>query len=377
MQPNDTELYRDPRIARGLLDRIARRVVRPVRLMEVCGTHTVAIFRSGIRSLLPPSIALLSGPGCPVCVTAQGEIDLFIDIAARTDVIACTFGDLIRVPGSRTSLQRQRAEGCDVRVVYSSMDALAIAGDNPLRKVVFMGVGFETTAPTVAAAILAAQRQKVRNFFVLSAHKLAPPALTALLQRPAAHLDGFILPGHVSLVIGTEAFRPLLERHRIPCAVAGFEPADILRAIDMLLAQIENDTPRIDNAYPRAVDATGSLPARRTMDQVFRVCDATWRGLGTISASGLSIRPELAAFDALEHFGLRPAVVPEPPGCACGEILSGERLPPQCPLFRRRCTPMAPVGPCMVSSEGTCAAYYRYHDSGPESGVPAGEIHEV
>jgi len=371
MDPTDSTLYHDPAIARGLVARIRSISRRPLRLMEVCGTHTVAIFRAGIRSLLPPEIALLSGPGCPVCVTAQGEIDAFIALARQPGAIVCTFGDLLRVPGSGSSLQRERTAGADVRVVYSTLDALRVARENPARPVVFLGVGFETTAPTVAAAIRMAREEGLVNFLVFSAHKLAPPALAALLQSDAVCIDGFILPGHVSVIIGSEAFAPLFARHRIPCVVAGFEPLDILRAILMLVQQIETGRPAIENAYPRAVSSGGNRAARQLMEEVFEVSDATWRGLGVIPESGLRLRETFAAHDAARHFGLQTLEVPEPRGCACGAILTGVRIPPECPLFRRTCTPMSPVGPCMVSSEGTCAAYYRYHDPSLDTGQGA------
>jgi hydrogenase expression/formation protein HypD len=356
-----TEAYRDPRIAGELVERIHSTARSPMRIMEVCGTHTTAIFRHGIRSLLPDTIDLLSGPGCPVCVTAQAEIDAFVRLARREDVIIATFGDLMRVPGSGSCLQKESAEGADVRVVYSAMDAVQLAGRHPDKQVVFLGVGFETTAPTIGAAILAAAEMGVKNFFVYSAHKTVPPALEALMRNPAVQLDGLILPGHVSVIIGSEAYRPFFEAHRLPSAVAGFEPVDILQAILDLAAMIRDGAPELANAYPRAVTGEGNLKAQQLLDTVFDTCDAPWRGLGVIAASGLAIRPELAAFDAQAVFDIRPGETPEPKGCACGEILSGIKTPGQCALFAKSCTPMNPVGPCMVSSEGTCAAFYRYN----------------
>lgn len=355
-----THAYRDPDIAKQLVDRIQTVARAPMRLMEVCGTHTMAIFRHGMRSLLPDAIDLLSGPGCPVCVTAQADIDAFVRLARQDDVIITTFGDLMRVPGSGSSLQKESAVGADVRVVYSAMDAVQLAGRHPDKQVVFLGVGFETTAPTVGAAILAAAKTAVHNFFVYSAHKTVPPALEALMGNPAVQLDGFILPGHVSVIIGTEAYRPFFQRHRVPCAVTGFEPVDILQGIYDLAAMIHNNAPDLINAYPRAVTNQGNGKARQLLDKVFEICDAPWRGLGVIPASGLAIRPELAAFDAQVAFNLQLEQAPEPKGCACGEILSGIKTPEACALFNKKCTPMNPVGPCMVSSEGTCAAYYRY-----------------
>jgi hydrogenase expression/formation protein HypD len=355
------EEYRDAALARQLADKIHRTSRRPVRLMEVCGTHTVSIFRSGIRSLLPETVTLLSGPGCPVCVTDQAEIDAFIEVGRQPDVIVATFGDLMRVPGTTSSLQRERAEGRDIRVVYSTMDALAAARKHPDKRVVFLGVGFETTAPTVAAAILSAAAARVDNFMVLSAHKTVPPALEALMSAGDVRIDGFILPGHVSVVIGLNAYRPFFERHRIPCAVAGFEPTDILLAVAETIDRIEAGDPRLVNVYPRAVSVEGNRRAQQVMAEVFEPADACWRGIGLIPASGLRIREAYAAHDAGRRFALKTEAAAPPRGCACGEILTGRKTPPECALYKRRCTPMDPVGPCMVSSEGTCAAYYRYH----------------
>jgi hydrogenase expression/formation protein HypD len=293
-------------------------------------------------------------------VTAQQEIDAFITLAREPDTIVATFGDLIRVPGSGSSLQREKADGADVRIVYSTFDALTLARENPDKRVVFLGVGFETTAPTVAAAILAAGQQGLENFFVISAHKIVPPALTALATG-RINIDGFLLPGHVSVIIGLDAYRPFFEANQVPCVVAGFEPADLLQGIAMLVDQIETGQPALENAYARAVTVAGNVKAVNVMNAVFQVADADWRGIGTIAASGLAIRDEYAAFDAVKAFGIRLQPVPEPKGCACGEILTGMKIPPQCPLYKTVCNPMAPVGPCMVSSEGTCAAYYRYH----------------
>jgi hydrogenase expression/formation protein HypD len=354
------EEYRDAAIAQSLVRQIKAASTRPIRLMEVCGTHTMAIFRHGIRALLPETITLLSGPGCPVCVTAQGDIDAFVQLARRREVTLTTFGDLMRVPGSGSSLQRETAEGADVRVVYSALDAVQLARQAPERQVVFLGVGFETTAPTVAAAIRHAQQLQVANFSVYCAHKTVPAALAALMANPQVQIDGFLLPGHVSVIIGLEAYRPFFEQCHTPGVVAGFEPVDILQGVLDLVTLIEKNAPALGNAYPRAVTDQGNPQALQVMAGVFEPCDAAWRGLGVIPGSGLAIRPALAAFDAVRRFGLQVVERPEPKGCACGEILSGTKSPPQCALFRKSCTPLRPVGPCMVSSEGTCAAYYRY-----------------
>jgi hydrogenase expression/formation protein HypD len=353
--------YRDAKLSQQLVQQIRSAHLPPIRLMEVCGTHTVSIFRNGIRSLLPESIALLSGPGCPVCVTAQGEIDAFIELAGLDDTIVTTFGDLMRVPGTRSSLQKQRAEGKDIRMVYSTFDALDIARENPSKQVVFLGIGFETTAPTIAAALITAEQTGVKNFFVYCAHKVVPPALETLLSMPEIRLDGFLLPGHVSVVIGTRGYEPVFQKFQVPSVVAGFEPADILHAIHRLVCQIKEGKPALENAYPRVVSAEGNRKAREMMAQVFVPSDAVWRGIGVIAQSGLKIRDEYAHMDAARQLPIEILAAAEPKGCACGEILTGIRIPPECPLYRKRCTPMNPVGPCMVSSEGTCAAYYRYY----------------
>jgi hydrogenase expression/formation protein HypD len=354
--------YRDAELTQPLVEKINRINTKPIRLMEVCGTHTVSIFRSGIRSVLPDNISLLSGPGCPVCVTAQGEIDAFIALARKKDVILTTFGDLMRVPGTVSSLQKESAEGRDIRIVYSTTDAVEIAQKNRDKKIVFLGVGFETTAPTIAAAILSAEQLNLDNFFVFSVHKLVPPALTALMSLEGVNIDGFILPGHVSVIIGLNAYKEFFDTYRIPCVVAGFEPTDLLQGICMLVEQVEKGSPALENAYGRAVTKSGNLTAQKILSQVFEIADASWRGIGVIPNSGLRIHPSYAAFDAEKNFSLDlPEINREPAGCACGDVLTGSKTPPECALFNKLCTPIDPVGPCMVSSEGTCAAYYRYH----------------
>ena len=355
------EEYRDSKLSKALVEKIKRTSSGNIRLMEVCGTHTVSIFRSGIRSILPPTISLLSGPGCPVCVTDQKEIDAFIELARIDDVIVTTFGDLMRVPGTKSSLQKESAAGRDIRVVYSTFDGLEIARNNPAKKVVFLGVGFETTAPTIAAAILSAAQANVENFSVISAHKLVPPALEALMAAADVRIDGFILPGHVSVIIGLNAYRPFFDQYQIPCVVAGFEPIDILQAISMLVEMLESDSPALDNAYPRAVTLEGNTRAQEILEEIFEPADTVWRGIGVISQSGLKIREKYAAHDAQKLFDVQVPDAKTPKGCACGEILIGTKTPPECALYKKACTPMDPVGPCMVSTEGTCAAYYKYH----------------
>jgi len=353
--------YRDSDIAKSLIQKIKDSSKQPVRLMEVCGTHTVSIFRSGIRSVLPPTISLLSGPGCPVCVTDQKEIDAFIELSRVEGVIITTFGDLMRVPGTTSSLQKQRAEGQDIRVVYSTFDAIEIAKKNPDKKVVFLGVGFETTAPTIAAAIFSADQMKVANFSVISAHKLVPPALEALMATENVMIDGFILPGHVSVIIGEKAYLPFFSHHQIPCVIAGFEPTDILQAISMLVEQIENRAPALENAYSRAVTFEGNTKAQKMLEDVFEPADSCWRAIGVIPQSGLKIRQKYEHHDAGKIFDIEVSGSMDPKGCACGAILTGTKTPPECPLYKTVCTPIDPVGPCMVSTEGTCAAYYKYH----------------
>lgn len=355
------EEYRDSQLAGKIVERIKTLSRKRVRLMEVCGTHTMAIFKSGIRALLPDTISLLSGPGCPVCVTGQNEIDAFISVSRFDDVIVATFGDLLRVPGSNSSLQREQAKGRDIRIVYSTFDALDIARKNPGKHVVFLGVGFETTAPTVAASICAAREMGMKNYSVFCAHKRVPPALTALMETEHVNIDGFLLPGHVSVIIGSKAYQPFFQHYQIPCVIAGFEPVDILQAIWMLIEQIEAKTPALANSYHRAVTADGNLKAQTIMADVFETVAVNWRGIGTIPKSGFQVGPEYAAFDAQKKFAIPVAGVEKPTGCVCGEILTGVKVPMECPLYKKTCTPVNPVGPCMVSSEGTCAAYYRYH----------------
>ncbi|MBT8359165.1 MAG: hydrogenase formation protein HypD [Deltaproteobacteria bacterium] len=360
------EEYRDSKIAGQLADKIKKISKKDIRLMEVCGTHTVSIFRNGIRSILPDTISLISGPGCPVCVTAQREIDAFVELAKLDDVIITTFGDLMRVPGTKSSLQKERADGRDIRIVYSTFDALEIARKNPEKKIVFLGVGFETTVPTIAASVYSAQQMNMKNFYVYSAHKIVPPALNALMSADDTRIDGFILPGHVSIVIGLNAYKSFFDRHRTPCVVAGFEAVDLLQAISMLVEQIESNMPDLKNGYPRAVTPEGNRKAQKIMLDLFETVDTSWRGIGTILKSGLKLKSEFENYDAEKMFEFKVPDSKDPKGCACGEILTGLKIPPQCSLYKNICTPIDPVGPCMVSSEGTCAAYYRYHKGADE-----------
>jgi hydrogenase expression/formation protein HypD len=358
-----SEEYRDPEMGRRLVERIRKRSTRPARLMEFCGGHTVSIFRHGIRQLLPPTIEMLSGPGCPVCVTAGADLDKAIAMAKLPGVITASFGDMLRVPGSRSSLQMARSEGADVRVVYSTQDALAIARDNPQKSIIFVGIGFETTAPTVAASILQAQQEGTGNYHVLSLHKLCPPIMKSLLDLGELALNGIIAPGHVGAVIGAYPYQFIPDDYRIACAVSGFEPLDILLAVDMLVNQIENEDYKVEIAYRRGVSPEGNILAKRLMETVFEVGAANWRGIGMVADSGLRIRPELERYDAERRFTVDPGPALKPKGCICGSILRGMSTPPDCSLFRKACTPEHPVGPCMVSAEGSCAAYYHYRES--------------
>ncbi len=354
------EEFRDGVIAKDLADKIRQKSKKNIRIMEVCGTHTMSIFKNGIRSVLPETITLLSGPGCPVCVTSQGEIDAFVNLSEKEDVIFATFGDLIRVPGSDSSLQKKQAEGFDIRIVYSCMDALQIAKDNPDKTIVFPGVGFETTAPGTAATIISAKQQGVTNFCVLSAQKTVPPALFGLMNIPKVEIDGFLLPGHVAVITGQNAFIPFINKYNLPCVIAGFEPADILMGLLELIESIESNKYSVKNAYTRAVSTEGNVRAREILYEVFKPCDAQWRGIGTISGSGLSFKSDYEDYDAVKRFGLDISINEKVKGCSCGEILTGLKTPPDCSLYKKACTPLNPIGPCMVSSEGTCAAYYKY-----------------
>jgi hydrogenase expression/formation protein HypD len=355
--------FRDPRLAAPARDALLREAegLPPAAFMEVCGTHTMSAFRFGVRGMLPPNVRLLSGPGCPVCVTPNDYLDRALAYARRKDVVLATFGDMMRVPGTRSSLERERAAGADIRVVYSPLDALEMARADASRRVLFLGVGFETTAPLVAASVLEARETGVRNFLVLSGHKLVPPALEALLAAKDLGISGFLCPGHVSGIIGADAYLPVARDHKVPCVVAGFEPLDMIQGLRMLLRQVREKRAEVENQYARVVTSGGNRKAREALDRVFEPSDTPWRGLGTIPRSGLRIRQEFRGFDAE---AVLPLELAEPsrenPACRCGEVLQGRIAPPECPLFGKGCTPDAPAGACMVSSEGTCAAYHKY-----------------
>jgi hydrogenase expression/formation protein HypD len=340
---------------------VCGKIHRRVQFMEVCGTHTVSAFRSGLRSMLPTNLRLVSGPGCPVCVTAQRHIDAAIELAAKHDVIIATYGDMVRVPGKHGSLELQRAEGARIRVVNSALHALQIAREAPGVQVVFLGVGFETTTPATAATVLEAQRGGIDNFSVLMCHKLVVPAMMALLAAGDVPLDGFLCPGHVSVIIGSAAYRPVVDQYRKGCVVAGFEPQQILSGLLHLARQAAAGQPRLENVYPAVVSEAGNLAAMELIHRVFVVADTPWRALGIIPGSGLELGPAFRQYDALDRFHVTLGEDEDHPACRCGEVIQGKVEPIECSLFENTCTPLTPIGPCMVSSEGTCAAWYKYH----------------
>jgi hydrogenase expression/formation protein HypD len=354
------DAFRDPAVVEKLTHKIWAASGRSIKIMEFCGTHTHAIHRFGIRQLLPPTIEMFSGPGCPVCVTDNSDIDYAIALSKIPGMIIATFGDLLRVPGTRESLLSSKATGARVEMVYSPLDALNLASGNPSCRVVFLGIGFETTAPAVAASIVEAESTGLDNYSVLSMHKLTPPAMRAILESHEIALDGILCPGHVSTVTGWKAWQFLPDSFHIPAAVAGFEPVDILWGVAEIVRQCEEGKPRVVNTYPRSVTPEGNRPAREMMERVFQKGPASWRGLGTIPESGMIIRDGYGRHDARRLFDIEIPKSAAPDGCHCGEVIRGALTPDACPLFRSVCTPSHPVGPCMVSSEGSCAAYYLY-----------------
>ncbi len=356
--------FRDPDLARKLIAEIHALADRPMAFMEFCGGHTHAIMQNGIRQLMPETVRLLSGPGCPVCVTSQRDIDQAIALSQLPDVVLTTFGDMVRVPGTSLTLQEAAAEGSEVRIVYSPLDAVQLAQENPDKQVVFLGVGFETTAPGVAASVLQASALKLENYAVFSMHKYTPPAMRAILDAGEVRLDGIIGPGHVSAIIGLNGWEFLPREYGMPVVVSGFEPVDILLTVRRLVGQVRNGEAFAENAYNRSVLPEGNRTALQIMDTVFEVGEADWRGFGPIPASGMDVRPEYRQFDARARFSLPDVPSREPPGCRCGEVLRGIIEPPDCPLYAKACTPDRPKGPCMVSDEGACSAFYLYQDIG-------------
>lgn len=352
--------FRDNDLVQKLLAAIHRKSKQKVRFMEVCGGHTMAIRKYGIQQLLPDTIELLSGPGCPVCVTDRTSIDRAIAMARLPEVIVTTYGDLIRVPGTASSLDQEKASGADVRIVYSTLDALTIAKQNKDRKVVFLGIGFETTTPSSAVAMMEAERQGISNFFLFSMHKRMPPAMAALIDQ-GVQINGYIGPGHVTAIAGSDMYRDLVDRYRISIVVSGFEPVDLLQGIYMLVSMAEAQRFGTEVQYRRAVTGTGNIKALEMVSSVFEPSDETWRGLGLIPGSGLKLRDRYRQHDAALQFNLHVQPAFEPAGCICGEVLRGMKKPVQCGLFGKVCTPANPVGACMVSGEGACQAYYNYH----------------
>ncbi|MBN1781171.1 hydrogenase formation protein HypD [bacterium] len=343
-------------LAASIRERVAG---KDLTIMEVCGTHTMAIARSGLRELLPDQLTLISGPGCPVCVTDVSYIDRAIALSRMHGTVIATFGDLMRVPGSDSTLEKERANGADIRIVTSAMDALFMAGQKAGQRVIFLGIGFETTIPTVGVVIQSAKSRHIRNFYVLSSHKIMPPAMKALCEGDV-RIDGFLCPGHVSTITGPAIYDDIVKQYGKGCVVTGFEPTDILSGILMLSKQILAKTPAVENQYKRAVLPDGNPRAKEVMDEVFESCDTPWRGLGTIPASGLKIRDAYASWDASVQIAVPVKESREPHGCRCGDVLTGRIQPEACPLFGNPCTPDYPAGACMVSSEGTCAAHYKY-----------------
>ncbi|MBN1607099.1 MAG: hydrogenase formation protein HypD [Polyangiaceae bacterium] len=356
--------YRGEAEAQRFANAIRQCVTRPWTLMEICGGQTHSIIRYGIDQLLPPEVSLVHGPGCPVCVTPVELIDRAIALARVPEVIFTSFGDMLRVPGSTTDLLRAKSEGADVRMVYSPLDALGLAQQNPGRQVVFFAIGFETTAPASAMAVWQAAEQGLRNFTVLSAHVLVPPAMEAILSAPDNVVQGFLAAGHVCTVMGTWQYEPIAERFGVPIVVTGFEPLDLLQGLHMVLTALQQHRAGVENQYRRSVRREGNVPAQRLLDRVFEPCDRQWRGIGTIASSGLRLVPALAAFDAERRFDVRSVTAEESPECIAGSILRGIVKPVACPAFGTRCTPERPLGAPMVSSEGACAAYYRYGRTG-------------
>jgi hydrogenase expression/formation protein HypD len=363
--------YRDAALVHKLAGAITRAATRPWTIMEICGGQTHAIVKFGLDDLLPRTITLVHGPGCPVCVTSAELIDQAVELALRHGAILCSFGDMLRVPGNGLDLLTAKARGGDVRIVYSPLDAVTLAQENPGRPVVFFAVGFETTAPANALAVLRAAREKVGNFSILTSHVLVPPAMRAILGSPANRVQGFLAAGHVCAIMGVQEYGPIAREFGAPIVITGFEPVDILEGILLCVRQLEDGRAEVENAYARAVRPAGNVHARAVVEEVFAVCDRDWRGLGVIPQSGLAVRPAYAAYDAARRFALTPARADAATPCISGDIMRGIRKPHDCPAFGTHCTPEHPLGAPMVSSEGACAAYHRYRHRPVEAAAPA------
>jgi hydrogenase expression/formation protein HypD len=352
---------RDATLTKAIMAEIRQITTQPWNIMEICGGQTHAIMQYGLDQLLPPEITLIHGPGCPVCVTSLQAIEQSLQIASQPGVIFTTFGDMLRVPGNQADLFTARSQGADVRVVYSPLDSLKVAKENPDKQIVFFAIGFETTAPTIASTVLSAKQAGITNFSILPANVLVPPAMHAILSNPANRVQGFLAAGHVCAVMGYHEYLPITDQYLVPIVVTGFEPVDLATGILMTVRQLESQQHQVANAYPRFVTKEGNLVAQKMISQVFEPVDRQWRGIGTIPLSGLSLRPEYNSFDALTRFELPPTPLHESPLCIAGKVLSGTAKPFECPAFGKECTPARPLGAPMVSSEGACAAYYRYH----------------
>jgi hydrogenase expression/formation protein HypD len=351
--------FKDPKIVKDILVKL-KKIEEPITIMEVCGTHTMSILKNGIKELLPKNIKLISGPGCPVCVTDEGYIDTAIELSKRENIIITTFGDLIRVPGEKSTLQKEKAIGRDIRVVYSPLDALTIAKENPNKEVVFLAVGFETTAPIIALSIFNAKKQGIKNFSVLNTIKTMPEAMKSLVLNDEVKIDGFLCPGHVSTIIGVKPFELLAKEYNIPLVIAGFEAVDIVAAIYRLVQMKINGEAKVENLYNRVVKYNGNENALRMINEVFYSSSSQWRGLGKLEGTGLSFNDDYISFNANKKFNIKNIKSKILKGCLCGEILRGLKEPKDCKMFKTLCNPLNPVGPCMVSEEGTCAAYYKY-----------------
>lgn len=352
--------YRDPVLARKILDEIRRTVTRPWSIMEVCGGQTHSLVKNGIIDVLPSEITMIHGPGCPVCVTPIHLIDAAIDLAMRPNVILCSFGDMLRVPGSNQNLLEAKAQGADVRILYSPLEAVAIAKDNPTKEVVFFAVGFETTAPANALSLVHAKREGITNYSILASHVLVPPAIKAVINDPLSKIDGFLAAGHVCTIMGNGQYYPLASEYKVPIVVTGFEPIDVIQGILMVVKQLELGTHEVENQYSRIVREEGNKEARAIIEQVFEVSDQVWRGIGEIPSSGYQIQDNFEAFDAVKKFRISVDAPEEKTECISGEIMKGLKKPSQCPHFGKKCTPENPLGAPMVSSEGACAAYYHF-----------------
>ena len=352
--------FRDTNLAKNIIENINKVSTKPVKLMEVCGGHTMAIHKNGIPSLLPENIELISGPGCPVCVTSRQFIDKAVAYAKIKNTIITTYGDLIRVPGSSSNLDEEKARGADIRIIYSTMDVIKTAVENPDKSVIFLAIGFETTIPATAVALIEAQKLQLKNLYFLSSHKIMPPAMEALIDE-GVQISGYIAPGHVSTITGSEIYNPIANNYNLPVVISGFEPIDILQSILMLVKQIEIQKACVEIQYTRVVKPEGNIKAKKIMHEIFKPKDDWWRGLGILKNSGQSIKEKFQKFDAEIQIPVTPEKTIEPGGCICGEILKGLKKPAQCVLFAKQCTPSSPVGACMVSNEGACHAYFKYN----------------